>query len=55
MSVMDYKRLYFSLFNVLTDALEASDFDQAKAILRQAQIDAEEAYLEEADDEEEGT
>lgn len=40
-----YKDLYFRLFNTLTDALEASTFEEAKAILRQAQIDAEELFI----------
>lgn len=43
-----YKELYFGLFNAITDALEAVDaqnIGQAKEILRQAQIDAEEEYL----------
>ena len=48
----DYKKLYFTLFNTLTDALEAPNFETAKAILRQAQADAEELYPREADDEE---
>ena len=53
----DYKKPYFTLFNAITDAvnaLEAQNYGQAKAILRQAQVDAEEAYLQEADDEETG-
>ncbi|MBQ8852594.1 MAG: hypothetical protein IJZ66_09210 [Oscillibacter sp.] len=49
--MIDYKKLYFQLFNTLTDALEAQSFEESKAILRKAQIDAEEMYLEENDDE----
>ena len=43
--MISYKTLYFTLFNAITDALEASDFETAKALLQQAQIDAEEAYI----------
>lgn len=49
-----YKTLYFKLFNAITDALEAMEaqnFGQAKEILRQAQIDAEEAYLDQTEGE----
>ena len=50
--MVHYKTLYFKLFNAITDALEAMEeenFGQAKQILRQAQIDAEELYLEQAE------
>ena len=40
-----YKTLYFKLFNAITDALEAPDFEAVKVLLQQAQIDAEEAYI----------
>ena len=49
-----YKTLYFKLFNAITDALEAMEaqnFGQAKEILRQTQIDAEEAYLDQTEGE----
>ena len=52
---MPYKKGYFMLFNAITDAMNAMEeqnFGQAKAILCQAQIDAEEIYLRETDDEE---
>ena len=35
--MINYKKLYFQLFNAVTDAIEA---------LKQAQIDAEESYIE---------
>ena len=44
-----YKKMYLLLFNRITDALDAlGDRDPAKAaeILRAAQIDAEEIFLE---------
>ena len=41
------KDLYFHLFNVLTDALEAPDLTRTREILRRAQIDAEELYISE--------
>ncbi len=36
--MINYKKLYFQLFNAVTDAIE---------ILQKAQIDAEDAYIEE--------
>ena len=50
--MVDYKKLYFQLFNTLTDALEAPNLDAVRHILRQAQADAEETYLRDTDDEE---
>ena len=50
--MVDYKKLYFQLFNALTDALNATDLDAVQQLLRQAQIDAEETYLQDTDDEE---
>ena len=50
--MVDYKKLYFQLFNTLTDALEAPNFDAARQILCQAQTDAEETYLRDTDGEE---
>ena len=50
--MVDYKKRYDQLFNTLTDALEAPDFDPARQILRQAHTDAEETYLRDTDDEE---
>ena len=49
---MDYKKLYFHLFNAVTDALrqmERQNFGAAAEILRQAQIDSEEIYLDAED------
>ena len=40
--MVNYKKLYFRLFNAITDAIE---------ILQKAQIDAEEAYIDEGEDE----
>ena len=48
--MVNYQKLYTMLFNAATDALEALEelnVGRAKDILRQAQIDAEETYLEE--------
>ena len=39
-TMVNYKKLYFRLFNAITDAIE---------ILQKAQIDTEEAYIEEAE------
>ena len=50
--MVSYKTLYFKLFNAITDALEAMEeenFGQAKQILRQAQINAEETYLDQTE------
>ncbi|MEA4955937.1 MAG: hypothetical protein VB096_10590 [Pseudoflavonifractor sp.] len=44
-----YRKLYFTLFNSLTDALEAleiKNYGRAKEILQKAQQNAEEQYLE---------
>ena len=49
---MDYKKMYLSLFNSITDslnALESLNFGQAADILRQAQSDCEALYVEDAD------
>lgn len=51
--MVDYKKLYFSLFNVLTDAIEAPDLATTRSILCKAQADAEELYLQEEADEDE--
>ena len=47
---MDYKKMYLSLFNSITDslnALESLNFGQAADILRQAQS---ELYVEDAEE-----
>lgn len=52
--MLDYKKLYFKMFNAATDAvnaLEALNVWSAKDILRRAQQEAEDIILE--DDEEE--
>ena len=49
-----YKKMYYRLFNAITDALaalEQQNFGTAAEILRQAQIDSEELYLDAEDDE----
>ena len=46
--MMDYEKLYFSLFNAVTDALEDMEqlnFGAAKARLVSAQQQAEELYM----------
>ena len=50
-----YKKMYFHLFNAATDALtafERQNFGAAAEILRQAQIDSEEIYLDAEDEDE---
>ena len=45
---MDYKKLYFHLFNAATDALQAieqQNYGQSEALLTAAQQDAEEMYM----------
>lgn len=49
-----YKKMYFHLFNAITDALEKlseQDFDQAREILIRAQQWGEDTYIESADNE----
>lgn len=46
---MIYKKMYFLLFNQMTEALKAienCDYGQAAKILRAAQIEAEALYIE---------
>ncbi len=40
-----YKKMYLSLFNSITDALEETDVEKIKQILIQAQIKTEEMYI----------
>ncbi len=40
-----YKKMYFNLFNSITDALEETDVEKIKQILIQAQIKTEEMYI----------
>ena len=47
---MDYSKLYFHLFNAVTDALlamEQQNYGQAAALLIAAQQEAEEMYMNE--------
>lgn len=44
-----YKKMYYRLFNALTEAMEhmlRMEYEEAYRILEKAQIDAEEIYLE---------
>ncbi len=48
----NYKKMYFQLFNAITDALEETEkmnFGQAKSILIHAQQNCEEMYLSESE------
>ena len=50
---MDYKKLYFHLFNTVTDAIEAierQNYGQAAALLIAAQQETEEMYMDEGDE-----
>lgn len=40
-----YKKMYYHLFNAITDALETNPPKETKSILMQAQIDTEEMYI----------
>lgn len=40
-----YKRMYYLLFNAITDALNCEGKEEADRILKQAQIEAEEIYI----------
>ena len=49
---VDYKKLYFLLFNQISFALEAMeelDFGKAKKLLIEGHVKAEDAYLEDTD------
>ena len=51
-----YKKMYYRLFNSITDALAAmaqQNFGAAADLLRQAQIDSEALFLDESDGESE--
>ena len=50
-----YKKMYYRLFNGITDALtemERQNYGAAAEILRQSQIDSEEIYLDAEDEDE---
>ncbi len=40
-----YKRMYYHLFNAITDALEANTEEEIKKILMHAQIETEEMFI----------
>ena len=45
----DYQKMYLLLFNAITDALEEMEnqnYGEAAELLREAQTDAEEVYIE---------
>ena len=47
--MIDYKKLYYILFNSITDAInemEALNIDNAFIILKKAQTDSESAFIE---------
>ena len=51
---MDYQKLYLTLFNAFTDAVEQLDqqnYGMAREILIKAQQQAEEAYMRESEPE----
>jgi len=51
---MDYQKLYLTLFNAFTDAMEQLDqqnYGMAREILIKAQQQAEEAYMQESEPE----
>ena len=48
----DYEKMYYLLFNAVTDSLrqmEAMNFGTAAEILKQAQMECEEMYMEAAE------
>ncbi len=40
-----YKKMYFRLFNIITDALNESDIEKMREILKKGQIETEEMYI----------
>lgn len=42
-----FKKMYLKLFNAVTDALEEKDREKSDEILKKAQCDCEEIYIEE--------
>ena len=51
---MEYKRLYYQLFNAISDsikAMEEQNFGTAKNILFRAQLESEELYISNCDGE----
>ena len=41
-----YKKMYYHLFNAVTDAIESETKEQSDALLKLAQITTEEMYIE---------
>lgn len=40
-----YKKMYYRLFNIVTDALNENDIEKLKSVLRNGQIETEEMYI----------
>ena len=40
-----YKKMYFKLFNAITDSLEPEEKEKVDELLKKAQIEAEEKYI----------
>ncbi len=40
-----YKKMYFKLFNAITDSLELKEKEIADELLKKAQIETEEIYI----------
>ncbi len=40
-----YKKLYYTLFNSITDALESDNKEEIKELLKNAQIKTEEMFI----------
>ncbi len=40
-----YKKMYYHLFNIITDALNENDIDKMRQILINGQIETEEMYI----------
>ncbi len=40
-----YKKMYYKLFNAITDAIEIDDKEKADEILKNAQIETEEMFI----------
>ena len=40
-----FKKMYFILFNIITDALEENDIEKMREILKNGKIETEEMYI----------
>ena len=40
-----FKKMYFRLFNIITDALEENDIEKMREILKNGQIETEEMHI----------